>query len=103
MIEKRVSELSCNADEFEKSKPVYEEALARSGYSCKLEYTSTATRRKNRPRNVIWFNPTYNALVKTDVGKQFLTLLSKHFPPHHKFRKLFNMPWSMKASNGGFI
>ena len=90
MIEKRVSELSCNADEFEKSKPVYEEALARSGYSCKLEYTSTATRRKNRPRNVIWFNPPYNALVKTDVGKQFLTLLSKHFPPHHKFRKLFN-------------
>ena len=90
MIEKRVSELSCNAVEFEKCKPVYEEALARSGYSCKLEYTPTVPKRKNRPRNVIWFNPPYNALVKTDVGKQFLTLLSKHFPPHHKFRKLFN-------------
>ena len=90
MIEKRVSELSCNAVEFEKCKPVYEAALAHSGYSCKLEYTSTVSSRKNRPRNVIWFNPPYNALVKTDVGKQFLALLSKHFPPHHKFRKLFN-------------
>ena len=29
-------------------------------------------------------------LVNLDVGKQFLALLSKHFPPHHKFRKLFN-------------
>ena len=52
MIEKRVSELSCNADEFEKCKPVYEEALSRSGYSCKLEYMPSAARRKNRPRNV---------------------------------------------------
>ena len=90
MIEKRVSELSCNVDEFVKCKPLYEEALARSGYSSKLEYIQSAPCRKNRPRNVLWFNPPYNALVKTDVGKQFIALLCKHFPPHHKFRKLFN-------------
>ena len=90
MIERRVSELSCNAVEFIKCKPLYEEALARSGYSYKMEYVQSAPSRKNRPRNIIWFNPPYNALVKTDVGKQFIALLSKHFPPHHKFRKLFN-------------
>ena len=90
MIERRVSELSCNAVEFIKCKPLYEESLARSGYSYKMEYVQSAPSRKNRPRNIIWFNPPYNALVKTDVGKQFIALLSKHFPPHHKFRKLFN-------------
>ena len=35
-------------------------------------------------------NPPYNVNVKTKVGDYFLNLIRKHFPPHHKFSKLFN-------------
>ena len=28
--------------------------------------------------------------VATNVGRYFLNLVSKHFPPHHKFSKIFN-------------
>ena len=28
--------------------------------------------------------------VKTNIGKQFLKLIKKHFPKHHKFNKIFN-------------
>ena len=36
------------------------------------------------------FNPPYNVNVKTNIGKLFLRLIDKHFPRHHKYRKLFN-------------
>ena len=39
---------------------------------------------------IIWFNPPYNESVKTNIGKQFLKLVSKHFPRHHKYNKIFN-------------
>ena len=45
---------------------------------------------KVRKRNVVWFNPPYNAEVKTNVGKKFLQLIDKHFPPTHKLRKVVN-------------
>jgi len=89
MIEKRVSELSCDVDEFVKCKSVYEEALARSGFHCELKYAQP-TNRRNRPRNIIWYNPPFNASVKTNIGKIFIALINKHFPNHHKYHKLFN-------------
>ena len=45
---------------------------------------------KNRKRIIIWSNPPYSANVLTKVGKHFLSLLDKHFPPHNKFHKIFN-------------
>ena len=39
---------------------------------------------------MIWFNPLYSGNVVTKVGKHFLSLLDKHFPPHNKFHKIFN-------------
>ena len=39
---------------------------------------------------MIWFSPLCSKNVKTNIGKKFLNLIKKHFPPHHKFRKLFN-------------
>ena len=32
----------------------------------------------------------YSKNVTTKVGKVFLSLIDKHFPPHHKLQKLFN-------------
>ena len=46
--------------------------------------------RKNRKRNIVWFNPPYSKSLKTNIGKYFFRLLNKHFPPSHKLYKIFN-------------
>ena len=90
MIEKRISDLSCNSEEFDKVKGDYNKALADSGFTQKIHFTKNTPRRNNRKRKIIWFNPPFNSQVKTNVGRTFLNLIEKHFPTHHKFRKLFN-------------
>ena len=46
--------------------------------------------KRKRKRNIIWFNPPYSKNVKTNIGKTFLQLLSKHFPKDHQMHKIFN-------------
>ena len=46
--------------------------------------------RKNRQRNVIWFNPPYSMNVQTNIGREFLKLVIKHFPKNHRYSKIFN-------------
>ena len=91
MINKRLSDLSCNEEEYEKAKPLYETALNESGYKTTLTYTKTTNvNNRNRARNIIWFNPPYSQNVKTNIGKTFLKLVKKHFPRGHKLYKIFN-------------
>ena len=90
MINKRISELSCNEEEFHKAKITYESALSEAGYKYKMQYNKTTGKRKNRPRKTIWFNPPFSLNVKTNIGKAFLKLIEKHFPKHHKLSKIFN-------------
>ena len=90
MIEKRLSELSCDEVEFNKAKPIYQDALTRSGYSTELHYKNEPKNRKSRRRKIIWFNPPFSQSVRTNVGKEFMKLVDKHFPRHHKFSKIFN-------------
>lgn len=90
MISRRVSDISCNIDEFNKAKPEYESALRDSGYREKMTYHEPTSTRRKRSRKVTWFNPPYSKSVKTNVGKTFIALIEKHFPAHHKYRKLFN-------------
>ena len=90
MINKRLSELSCDKDAFDKAKGIYEKALNDSNFKSTLNFNHEQNERKNRNRKIIWFNPPYNESVKTNIGKQFLKLIKKHFPKHHKFNKIFN-------------
>ena len=48
------------------------------------------SKRKNRHRNVIWYNPPFNDAAKTDIGKVFLRLIHKHFDNNPELKKLFN-------------
>lgn len=89
MINKRISDLSCNEEEFKKSKTQYESALKRSGFITQMTF-SNAKPTRQRYRKVIWFNPPYNQNVKTNIGRSFLRLIDKHFPRHHKLYKIFN-------------
>ena len=97
-IGRRISDISSNKELFNKAKPHYESALKRSGHDEKLTYTErkkpaahTAQHsRKNRQRNVIWFSPPYSMNVQTNIGKEFLNLVSKHFPKNHRYSTIFN-------------
>ena len=90
MIEKRLSDLSSSAVEFNEAKSDYEKALRESGFDVNLKFEKSPPTRRQRTRNIIWFNPPFNIAVKDNIGKIFLTLLDKHFPPSHRYHKIFN-------------
>ena len=91
-ISTRISGLSCNQDEFDKSSQLYNDALRSSGYNERIHYVEGQGRKqsKNRSRNIIWFNPPYSQNVRTNIPKSFLCLIDKHFPKSHKLHKIFN-------------
>ena len=92
MIVKRMSDISCDVDAFNRSLPVYGQALEQSGHKIQpLSFKRAAGRKKirQRSRKVIWFNPPYNR-VSTNIGKAFFYLLRKHFPPSNRLHKIYN-------------
>ena len=91
MINERISNLSCNKKEFNKVKDVYQTALNGSGYNKVMEYKPKNDKKKSRKRKIIWFNPPFSSNVKTNIGKEFIKLIRKHFPRHHKYSKIFNV------------
>ena len=98
-VEKRLSILSSSEAIFEENKGYYQDALRRNGHSHVLKYNPDEPRRRQRNRKITWFNPPYSKTVATNVGKKFLQLLDKHFPPNHKFHRIFNRN-TVKVSYG---
>ena len=41
-------------------------------------------------RQVLWYNPPYNANVDTNIGKEFLKLIDDCFPPFPPLKVIFN-------------
>ena len=46
--------------------------------------------KRNRSRNIMWYNPPYDMRVKSDLGRKFLKIVDESFPEGHVLRKLFN-------------
>ena len=92
-INKRLSKISANEAIFKEAIPAYQDALQKSGYSHELQYkpehTTTRTKR-NRTRNITWFNPPFSKNVSSKIGREFFNLLDKCFPPKNKLHKLLN-------------
>ena len=90
-IQTRLSNLSSNEDVFNNAKPIYAEALQRSGHVHELRYAPNRNQHtRNRKRKIIWFNPPFNANLATNIGKFFLKLVKKHFKRGSRFHKIFN-------------
>ena len=95
-ISQRISANSSNEAIFDDAAPYYNDRLREAGYSEEIQYveeemdTQNRTQRRNRKRNVIWFNPPFCKSVETNVGQTFLRLVDKHFPRTHKYHKIFN-------------
>ena len=62
IINKRLSELSSNEEQFNNCKQVYQKALDKCGYNHKLKYAvnEPRTRGRGRKRKITWFNPPYD-------------------------------------------
>ena len=45
---------------------------------------------RSRKRIIVLFNPPFSDHVSTNIGREFLKLLDKHFPPNHRLRKICN-------------
>ena len=92
-VNKRLCELSCDKENFDRAKPEYEKALKESGHKTKLIFndcTETSRRKKCRSRKIIWYNPPFNSEVKTQFGKEFLKILDSNFPKKHQFNRFLN-------------
>ena len=94
-INKRLSQISSNEQLFNNAIPEYQAALKRSGHNYQLKYNpdtrrSTNDNKRKRSRNITWFNPPFDARVKTNVGRMFLDIIDKSFPDAHSLRPLFN-------------
>ena len=89
---KRLSGLSCNEEEFKKAVRSYKPILEKSGFKEPLIFTQQgqSQTRRNRKRKFLWYNPPFDLQVQTNLGKEFLKLIDKHFPRHHKLNKILN-------------
>ena len=87
-----LSRISSNKEVFDAAKAPYQEALRKSGYRHVLEYEPAqekSKKKKTRSRPVTWFNPPFSLNVTSKVGKEFLSLVDKSFPPSNPLHKLF--------------
>ena len=95
-INNRLSEISYDEESFNKAAPLYQKALDDSGHKHCLEFHPPSvadppnSNRKNRHRDIIWYNPPYSKNVATNVGRAFLKILDKEFPKGHVLLKIFN-------------
>ena len=93
-----MSAISSNENVFKEATPPYQKALQKNGYDYELKYSPSqppsnnapVNERRKRKRNISWFNPPYSNHVKTNVGKEFLHLIDKCFPPENQLHKLLN-------------
>ena len=84
---------SSNKEVFNTDKGDYKEPLKRSGYSnigLWFHQSSTSPVKRQRHRNIIWFNPPNSRAVITNVAKKFLQLIDLRFAPLSKSHKIVN-------------
>ena len=95
-INRRLSEISYDKESFDKAAPFYQKALDNSGYKHLLTFSSNIptqtsnSKRKNRKRDIIWYNPPFSKNVSTNIGRTFLKLLDAEFTEEHVLHKIFN-------------
>ena len=46
--------------------------------------------KENTANKIIYFNPPFSKDVTTNVGKQFMQAMDKHFPKGNPLNKIFN-------------
>ena len=94
-INNRLSKISASEEIFDAAIPQYQEALEKSEYEHVLKFQQTNQEqpkkgKRKRNRNVCWFNPPYSHSVKSNIGAQFLKIISETFPKSSSLYKIAN-------------
>jgi hypothetical protein len=91
-INKRLTEISSDAEVFTETVEQYQEALNNSGYKHNLTYLEKekSNKKRTRSRNILWYNPPYDMQVKTNIGREFLKAVENTFTVENPLRKIFN-------------
>ena len=89
-VNRRLSDISSDKDEFIASSQIYQNSLNEAGYDHKLIFEPRSEQRRNRNRKIIWFNPPFNKIFYTNVGRKFIHIIKKNFPKGSKLHKIFN-------------
>ena len=91
-METRLLRNYCDENAFKCAAPSYEKALKDNGYSSTIILCGDKSpeNKKNRKRKRLWFKPSFNSAVITNVGKDFSRLPQKHFPTYHWLIKICN-------------
>ena len=80
---------------FNKSKVLYQKSLNNSGFYENIIYQQDNRNKnqlkkiKKRQLKIIWLNPPFSKIMKTNIGKKFFKLIKSHFSKH-KMLKTFN-------------
>ena len=95
-VNDRLNRLSSSKEMFESVAPAYQEALNKSGYDYKLEFSDRSgdmskqpRRNRTRSRRVTYFNPPFSLNVETKVGSEFLNII-KSFPRNNVLYPIVN-------------
>ena len=102
MLAKRLSNLSCNHEEFAKATSEYEEAMLRGGHKSELKYEMSPNPNKSRTRKrkIIWFNPTYcivNMFEPTSVG--IASIFNQKLSAHSSIAQICNNNVKLRNSS----
>ena len=90
-INKRLRNISCNEEEFNKVRPIYQKALMDSGHKYKLKYEEQEKKnRRKSKKKIIYYNPPFNLELKTKIGQKFLEIITEEFTKDNPLRKIFN-------------
>ena len=91
-INKRLTNISSSKEVFDETIAPYQQALKESGYDHKLTYNPDPAPRnkRNRKRDITWYNPPFDSNVKTNLGRKFLHIVEKCFQKSHPLYKIFN-------------
>ena len=85
VISKRISTNSSSKQIFQRAAPYRKEQKIQL-----QQYKHQQTQpRRNRSRNIIWFNPPFSSNIETNVARKFLKVVKKHFSKH-RYHKIFN-------------
>ena len=70
MVSKRISNISCDKEYFDKAAPDYNKAVKNSDFNETIKFTPRTPKRRKRNGNILRFNPPFSSNVKT-LAKYF--------------------------------
>ena len=86
-VNRRLSDISSDKDQFIASSQEYQNSLNEAGYDHKLIFEPRNEQRRNRNRKIIWYNPPFSKNVSTNVGRKFIHIIEKTFQKEVNFTK----------------